>query len=91
MSAFKPIDSLILDNVTGGGTIRSHGSHGSGSGSTGTVGGTGNILLDQLSSLADGIKNITNKTSGFDGNQMLLLAMLFMQQRQNGLVLYRGW
>jgi hypothetical protein len=90
MSALKPIDSLALDTVTGGGTVRSHGS-GSSSGGSGRVGGTGNILLEQLSSLADGIKDITNKTSGFNSNQFLLLALLFSAQRQNGVVLYRGW
>jgi hypothetical protein len=89
MSDRKPteLDELKLDaleTVTGGTNIR------------GTYcGGGSNNVLSQLSALADSVKDITNKTSGFSGSQFLLLALAFAAQRNSwggggGVVYYAG-
>jgi hypothetical protein len=70
MSDIKALDINQLDTVTGGG---SRGSYNSGS-----------ALANQLSSIADSVKCLTNKTSGFSSSQFLLFAALALQsQRSN--------
>lgn len=39
----------------------------------------GDPVLNQLSSLATSIKDLTAKTSGFSSSQMLLLGLLFLR------------
>ena len=85
MSDRKPIELNleVLDTVTGGTSTRN----------AYCGGGSSNVLLNQLSALADSVKDITNKTSGFSSSQFLLFAVLAMANRNNGgggVVYYAG-
>ncbi|MBX3156677.1 MAG: hypothetical protein KF773_11795 [Deltaproteobacteria bacterium] len=44
-----------------------------------TGGTSGSALANQLSSIADSVKSLTNKTSGFSSSQFLLFAALALQ------------
>jgi len=48
-----------------------------------TGGKRGDPLLNDLSSLATQIKDLTAKTSGFSSSQMMLLAVLMMQRNSS--------
>jgi hypothetical protein len=74
MSALAPIDSTILQTVTGG-TAKGGSSSSSGIDS----------LLAQLNAMTGSINDVKNKTSGLDSGSMLILCMLAMQ-RNNGVV-----
>lgn len=70
------IDPTALATVTGG-------KHNSSNGSS--------SLLNDLSSLATQIKDLSAKTSGFTPSQMLLLGLLAMQRNQANVVYVRRW
>jgi hypothetical protein len=67
MSNLKALDSNALDTVTGG----ARSSYSSGS-----------QLANQLSTLADSVKCLSNKTSGFSSSQFLLFAALALQSQR---------
>lgn len=68
------IDLAALDAVTGG-AARAGGSN-------------IDTLIGQLNSISGAIKDITQKTSGFDSNQMMMLCMLAIQNRSANSVVY---
>ena len=75
MNALVPIDSLTLDNVTGGGSRPSSNI---------------DSLLGTLNSLKSTIGDIKNKTNGLGQGEMLVLVMLAMQQRSSNVVYVGG-
>lgn len=75
MNALVPIDSNVLETVTGGGR---------GSSSSSSI----DSLLGTLNSLKGTIADIKTKTNGLGEGEMLVLCMLAMQ-RQNNVVLVK--
>jgi hypothetical protein len=64
-NVLMPIDSLVLQTVTGG------------------YKSSGDALLNDLSSLASSIKDLSSQTSGMSSTQMLLLCCLAMRNQQS--------
>lgn len=75
MNALVPIDSITLDNVTGG---------------THRGGSNIDSLLGTLSSLTSSLNEIKTKTNGLGQGELLVLCMLALQNRQPSNVVYVG-